>query len=173
MEFTGLLTSESIENAFIVGLLLTGSMEQAEQAVLESVRCSCPETMSGESLFRRVIRSAIDTEAPCPDQGRRDLKKASSILPFELANVLALSPGLRHCYVLRILVALPREVCGWLLNLEPAQLNQRTQEAMLALASMHRPTSRGASRQLPARTMVKATARPGLYLVHSLSMTAS
>jgi hypothetical protein len=124
---------ESLENAFIAGLLLTGSIEQAETAILESVRMTCPDDVFGETLFRRAVHYAIDPQIKVSGQPQKEVDRAASILPFELRCVLKLSKNLRYCYVLRILVGLPREVCAWLLHLDISQVEQRTCAAMLEL----------------------------------------
>ena len=123
---------ETVENAFIAGLLLTGSVERAETAILESVRMSCPDDIFGESLFRRVVHYSIDQQVNGTNKPG-ELDRASSILPFELRCVLSLSQQLRYCYVLRILIGLPREVCAWLLHLEMSQIDQHTCTAILKL----------------------------------------
>src|SRR5277367_3317268 len=124
---------ETLENAFIAGLLLTGSIEQAEAAILESVRMTCPDDLFGETLFRRAVHYAIDPQIRVSGQQQKEVERAASILPFELRCVLKLSKNLRYCYVLRVLVGLPREVCAWLLHLDTAQVEERTCAAMLEL----------------------------------------
>ncbi|QNI31750.1 hypothetical protein H7849_22310 [Alloacidobacterium dinghuense] len=122
---------ETLENAFVAGLLLTGSVERAEAAILESVRMSCPDDLFGEALFRRAIHHAIDPQLESEHLTEED--RAASILPFELRCVLNLPKNLRHCYVLRILVGLPREVCAWLLHLDTSEVEQRVCAAMVDL----------------------------------------
>lgn len=124
---------ETLENAFIAGLLLTGSIEQAETAILESVRMTCPDDLFGETLFRRALHYAIDPQIEVSDKSQKEVDRAASILPFELRCVLKLSRQMRYCYVLRILVGLPREVCAWLLHLDTSQVEQRACAAMLEL----------------------------------------
>jgi len=125
---------ESLENAFIVGLLLTGSIQLAETMVLESVEPPCPDDLFSEALFRRVIHDSIQIQPlKTPDLQQNELESAASILPFELQCVLSLPENLRHCYVLRMLVGLPREVCAWLLHQEIWQVDQHTRAAMIAL----------------------------------------
>jgi hypothetical protein len=137
MVHSDLLTNETLENAFIVGLLLTGSIERTETAVLESVRFSCPDDLFGETLFRRVLYGSLEMGAETSGSSRwNELNRAMSILPFELRCVLALPQDLRHCFVMRILVGLPREVCAWLLHIDIPEINQRTQSAMLELSGM-------------------------------------
>jgi hypothetical protein len=170
MERTELLTRETLENAFIVGLLLTGSMERTEIAVMESVRWSCPDDLFGEKLFRRVIHCSIETEAEFSSKRWSELNRALSILPYELRCVLALPEGLRHCFVLRILVGLPREVCSWLLHIDIPQINQRTHAAMFELADIQESGSHisqtSSSRVIPIRK-ANAPLAPRRFRVHS------
>ena len=135
MSQSGILRLETIENAFIVGLLLTGSIEQAERAIVDSIHCSETEDVCGQRVFRRVIQWAVD---PQEQRSCRVTDEASvRILPFELGCVLHLLPDLRHCYVLRILVGLSREICAWLLHTDVEQVSQRTQSAVNGLAQIH------------------------------------
>src|SRR5579862_4512223 len=125
---------ETLENAFIAGLLLTGSVERAEAAILESVRISCPDDLFSEALFRRTVHYLIEPQKnESTAEQQKDLDRAASILPFELRCVLSLPRDLRYCYVLRVLVGLPREVCAWLLHLNTSQVEERTRAAMLEL----------------------------------------
>jgi hypothetical protein len=141
MSQSAILHLETIENAFIVGLLLTGGIEQAERAIVDSIHCSETEDVCGQRVFRRVIQWAVD---PQEQRSCRVIDEASvRILPFELGCVLHLPPDLRHCYVLRILVGLSREVCAWLLHTDVEQISQRTQSAVNSLAQVH--SSFGAS----------------------------
>jgi hypothetical protein len=132
---SAILQLETIENAFIVGLLLTGSIEQAERAIVDSVHCSETEDVCGQRVFRRVVQWAVD---PQEQRSCRVIDEASvRILPFELGCVLHLPPDLRHCYVLRILVGLSPKVCAWLLHTDVEQISQRTQSAVNGLAQIH------------------------------------
>jgi hypothetical protein len=135
MSKSAILQLETIENAFIVGLLLTGSIKQAERAIVDSIHCSETEDICGQRVFRRVIQWAVD---PQEQRSCRVIDRASvRILPFELGCVLHLPPDLRHCYVLRILVGLSRDVCAWLLHTDVELIGQRTQSAVNGLAQVH------------------------------------
>jgi hypothetical protein len=134
MSQSAILQLETIENAFIVGLLLTGSIEKAERAIVDSIRCTETEDVCGRRVFRRVIQWAVD---PQDQRSRGVIDEASvRILPFELGCVLHLPSDLRHCYVLRILVGLSREVCAWVLHTDLEQISQRTQSAVNGLAQI-------------------------------------
>lgn len=159
MVHSDLLIRETIENAFIVGLLLTGSIERTEIAILESVRLSCPDNLFGEKLFRRVIHCSLEMESDFSIKRWTELNHALSILPFELRCVLVLPQDIRHCFVMRILLGLPREVCAWLLHIDIPQVNQRTQTAVLELGDLHgkgsHPPQTGPRQVIPFR-------RPGV-----------
>ena len=151
---------ETLENAFIAGLLLTGSIEQAETAVLESVRMTCPDDLFGETLFRRAVHYAIDPQIEVSDKSQKEADRAASILPFELRCVLKLSKHMRYCYVLRVLVGLPREVCGWLLHLDTPQVEQRTCAAILELPLIQQREHRASAPKRPRLAIDKMPASP-------------
>jgi hypothetical protein len=155
---TKLRMQETIENAFIAGLLLTGSVEGAENAILESVRVSCPDDMYGETLFRRALHHSIDQQMDTAGR-QNELDRAKAILPFELRCVMNLSKRLRYCYVLRILVGLPKEVCAWLLHLTISQIDEHTCAAMLALPLIQQEEPRDAEGHTERKIIRK---HPGL-----------
>jgi hypothetical protein len=71
-------------------------------------------------------------------QPPEELERASSMLPFELRPVLHLPLALRHCFVLRFLVSVPREACARLLHLEIRQVDERARTAMLELPTIQK-----------------------------------
>jgi hypothetical protein len=146
MEFAGLLRQDTVENAFVVGLLLTGSMKQAEDAVVESVDCIDTRRISGEQLVRGVIRSWLRSTARVQAAGTAD-EASAAMLPLELRRVLHLPRELRECFVLRMLMGLPREVCAWLLHIEPEEVRRLTQEGMTKLASLRPDVKQQPKRQ--------------------------
>ncbi len=155
---------ETLENAFIAGLLLTGSVERAEAAVLESVRMSCPDDLFSEALFRRTVHCSIEPQNEFPAERQKELDRAASILPFELRCVLNLSRNLRYCYVLRILLGLPREVCAWLLHLDTSQVEQRTCAAILELPLIQQKAGRSlettsTKKLVPEKTIASSNVR--------------
>ena len=155
---------ETLENAFVAGLLLTGSVQRAESAILESVRMSCPDDLFGKTLFRRAVHYSIDQQLEAPTEQEEELARAASVLPFELRCVLILPRHLRYCYVLRILVGLSREVCAWLLHLDVAQVDQHTCAAMLRLPLIQRQEGRiseisSAKRVVPNRKTSSSSVR--------------
>jgi DNA-directed RNA polymerase specialized sigma24 family protein len=124
-----------VGKAFLTTLLLTGSAERAEAAILEGNRVTDLENAPGEALLRGAVNAAIEPPGETSEQPQ-DLQRASSMLPFELRRVLHLPQALRHCFVLRVLVGLPREVCARLLHLEIRQVDERARTAMLELPTI-------------------------------------
>ena len=126
-------TDNSLGKAFIAALLLTGSMEQAETAVLEGIRFLDPDDEPGEALLSHTVSAAFETR---PERlvSPGGLERSSAVLPRELHSVMRLSPDIRHCFVLRVLVGWSRELCARLLRLEIRQIDERTRIAMLKLA---------------------------------------
>lgn len=157
---TKLRMHETIENAFIAGLLLTGSVERAEKAILESVKMACPDELYGKALFRRALRHSIDQQMDAECKRKNDLDRAKSILPFELSCVLGLAQPLRSCYVLRILVGLPREVCAWLLHLEILEVDQQTRAAIVEL-----PLVQQRERDHAEKNITRKSIRKGPHLL--------
>jgi len=127
-----------VGKAFLTVLLLTGSAERAEAAILEGNTKMDLDNASGEALFREAVNAAVEPPSITSRQLPEDLERASSMLPFELRSVLHLPPALRHCFVLRFLVGLPREACARLLHLEIRQVDERARTAMLELPTIQR-----------------------------------
>jgi hypothetical protein len=133
MELAGLLNRKTVENAFLIGLLLTGSIQQAEDAVMESVDCSDTGDLCGERIFRRVIHSSLGLTFPRSASDTID-DDSAAVLPLELRRVLYLPRELRECFVLRMLIGLPGESCAWLLKVDPSEIGSRLQKAVTKLA---------------------------------------
>ena len=102
-------TSSTVHIAFHTALLLAGATKTAELAVLDGID-AC-ENISPRRLLIETVRSAIRrrTESPNPD--------GINLLPPELRRLFGLQPMSRDCFVLRVLVQLPPELCAELLEI--------------------------------------------------------
>ena len=127
-----------VGKAFLTALLLTGSAERAESAILQAKGAFGFGDSSGDTLLREAVNAAIEPAHDSSEQPSEDLERASSHLPCELQRVLHLPAALRHCFVLRFLVGLPREVCARLLRLEIPQVDERARRAMIELPMIRR-----------------------------------
>jgi DNA-directed RNA polymerase specialized sigma24 family protein len=132
------LQSAGIDRAFLAAHLLTGGSEQAECAIVEAIASWGPDR-SEDELFEQVlqaaVRNTVEDEQLLANQA--DLSGAS--LPSELQAVLRLAPQLRQCYVLRVLVGLPRQACATLLGLSLQRVDQYTCAALRCLPLLAQP----------------------------------
>lgn len=123
----------TINRAFLAARLLTGSLTQAETAVLEGVDAWDPDEETQDELFQLVVRAALRAPVESePDE--------SDISPA-LRRVLRLAPGLRKAFVLRLLVGLSRKACAALLGLSSTQLDDYTCAAAKHLAFLSRESA--------------------------------
>jgi hypothetical protein len=121
--------------AYITAFLLSGSAEPAEAAVLESIRLMNSNDASGEELFQGAVHAAIELEE-ISGQRAREQWPAPSMLPYELQCIVHLPRYPRRCFVLRVLVGLPRETCARLLRSEIDQIDEGTRAALSELPSL-------------------------------------
>jgi hypothetical protein len=103
-------TSCAVRIAFRTALLLAGATKTAELAVLDGID-ACKD-ISHRSLLIETARSTIRRRTESPD-----VVDGVNLLPPELRRLLGLQPIFRDCFVLRILVQLPPEVCAELLKI--------------------------------------------------------
>jgi hypothetical protein len=114
MSQSAILQLETIENAFIVGLLLTGSIEQAERAIVDSIHCSETEYVCGQRVFRRVIQWAVDPQ----EQRRLSLDVFSICRPACVTvTYYEFSSGYRGRFA--------RGSCTWMLSRSATALSLR------------------------------------------------
>lgn len=122
-------TMNLLNRALVTAHLLTGSLERAEQAVVEGINSWNPDQEPEAALFDRVV------EAAAARVGIRQIPSASddSYLPQELRPILKLPPKPRSCFVLRTLLGLPSKVCAGLLGLDSDRTDEYAIEALECL----------------------------------------
>ena len=106
--------------AFFAALLLTGSTELAEAAVLRAIDAWDAGAESEDALFERAIEAAARAQ-PGGADAPAEPDEAAWRLPAELQAVLELAPDQRRSFVLRILLGLPKQLCARMLQLNPYQ----------------------------------------------------
>jgi hypothetical protein len=129
-----------VAKAFFTALLLTQSPRRAEAAVMESIHVLNPDEPFDEAILCGVIPVSINMSNEALPVSPEELEKAFAALPLELHGVLSFSPDLRQCFVLRILLQLPREACARILNLTTNGIDQYTCEALWSLPAYHSET---------------------------------
>ena len=120
-----------LDRALLTAHLLTGSLQQAEEATLEAIDSWKPGDEPEEVLFQHVLDAAARAHVE-PNPNHPD--SFGSYLPNELKAVLRLAPQLRRCFVLRVLAGLPADVCGRLLCLHSDLVDRYTTDALQYLA---------------------------------------
>jgi hypothetical protein len=105
-------TVEALHKAFWIALLLTGSIEAAEAAVLDGIAALELDHISGDSLLLAAAKSAIQRHTEFLEQS-----EGLSILPVGLRRLFLLDPNYRECFVLRVLIGMTPELCSRILHL--------------------------------------------------------
>ena len=132
-----MMASGCLETTFITAILLTGSVKQAETAVLESIRSLNVDARTDEELLlRTTVAAAMDPRQRYRRPQPEEVSQASSRLPVELQRVLLLPTDLRQCLVLRLLMTMPREFCARLLGINARKVDRDTCLAAQALAQI-------------------------------------
>jgi len=133
LEAGSIVIDNCLSRLFVAAYLLTGSVKQAEWAISESIRqLDIHATRSG-CLPWKTIAAAIVRGDPGSEQAPDE---ASSVLPVELLRVLRLSPRLRQCFVLRFLMAMPRQYCADLLRIDAEEVDANSCLAARELAGI-------------------------------------
>jgi len=123
---------EILGKAFTVALLITGTMELAETAVLAGISALDLADEWQEALLSRTIVASMDLGPEAKSLDGFD--QPCAILPRELRSVMDLPPEMRRCFVLRVLNGWSSEVCADLLGLEAPQIEECANTAILRLA---------------------------------------
>jgi hypothetical protein len=121
-----------IDRAILTAHLLTGSLQEAERAALKAIDSWNPDEEPEDVVFNSVLEAAARVQ---PQQDATGADACASDLPNELKAVLRLAPRLRSCFVLRILVGLPSQVCARLLRLQSKQVDEYTCAALQSLVA--------------------------------------
>jgi len=116
-------TSSVVHMAFRTALLLAGATKTAELAVLDGID-AC-ENISPRGLLIETVRCTIRRRTESPD-----VPDGINLLPSELRRLFDLQPMSRDCFVLRILVQLPPEVCAELLDISISECEDALYRAL-------------------------------------------
>lgn len=113
----------ALSRTFFAVLLLTGSVEQSESALVEGIGaiegCETP----ADELLRNALQAACNNLSEGGEVNGREFENAASLLPPELERVLRLPQKLRHCFTLRTLAGLPASACERILKLGASQVD--------------------------------------------------
>ena len=128
-----IVIDKCLSRIFVAAYLLTGSAQQAEAMMLESIQQLDIDATRNGCLSWKSIAAAIARGCSGAEQ-RPD--EPSTALPIELLRVLRLSPRLRQCFVLRVLMAMPRQYCADLLRIDAEEVDASSRLAAQKLANI-------------------------------------
>ena len=114
----------ALNEAFVAGLLLAGSLDASEAAVLDGIAALDPDAPCGNTLLEQTAKSSIRRRAEFPERA-----EWVSILPLELKRVLLLAPIYRDCFVLQVLIGLTPATCSEILHLSQQECEDALQRA--------------------------------------------
>jgi hypothetical protein len=120
LEAGSVVIDKCLSRSFVAAYLLTGSAKQAEAVLSESIQhldiaATRDGCLSWKAIAAAIKRGGADSEST--------LDEAPPALPAELLRVLRLSPRLRQCFVVRLLMAMPRHYCAGLLRIDARQVD--------------------------------------------------
>jgi hypothetical protein len=127
---------------FGTSLLITGTVERAESALLETIdllsdRGAGAGDFSHNFLALACARSSVAVVRRAKPASDSEAESASLLLPKELGTVLRLAPDLRCCFVLRILMGYTVAQTGQLMDgLSSREVQSLTQAALLRLSQL-------------------------------------
>ncbi len=116
------VTPQEVARTFVTALLLTGSTQRAEAAVLETIEATSLREMSAGTLLEGTVSASLAGQIAGHQIDLGD--PAISSLPVELRNVLNLPAECRRCFVLRVLLGLPHEVTARMLQTGTSQIDE-------------------------------------------------
>jgi hypothetical protein len=128
---------KEFDQVFLIALLLTGGVEEAEISMLEGMG-AIDRAAGGTTFLYSTIEAAVrqarsPVEEACAGQPS-SVPLNRIALPLELRRVLALRPDQRHCFVLRILVGLTVDECSECLRLSKREVAVNVVSAAVSLA---------------------------------------
>ena len=110
--------SKALDEAFRAALLLTGSTEVAEKAVLDGIAALEYGRLADDALLVETVQSAIR---------RRDAlsgQSAQAHLAVEFRRLFLVAPTSRDCCVLRVPLGRPPAACSAVLHLTIQETEQ-------------------------------------------------
>ena len=125
---------DMLDKAFPVALLLTGGVASAEQAIESAIERSGPD-FSAESLLVETVYSAV--------LQRKWRYELPSTVPPELRALSLLSPVVRNCFVLCILIGFDCGACSGILEVSVDDVENALHRSLLELPFAVQSVRRG------------------------------
>jgi mannose-1-phosphate guanylyltransferase len=117
-----------LNEAFVAGLLLAGSLDVAEAAVLDGIAALDPDAPCSDTLLEQTAKASIRRRAEFPERS-----KGVSTLPLELKRLLLLAPICRDCFILQVLIGLTPATCSRILHISQQERADALHAALQSL----------------------------------------
>lgn len=126
-------TRKTLEKAFIIALLLSGSSNDAEACVVdayvaEDVDRNLLSPFRTQRLLQSVIQRTLERAASCNAIALHQ-DSLFAVLPWQVGSIFTLPLLQRRCFVLRVLAGLSREICGQILDITAKEVGENTRFA--------------------------------------------
>jgi hypothetical protein len=126
----------AIGKVFTAAVLLCADVAQAEDAVADAILSLETDNFGTEAFWTCVLFLSLQRSRNVSKRSTRKVYDMPYALPVELQRVLNLPWKLRHSFVLRTLLALPRDVCSQMLQMGDDEVENSVRAAALQLAAM-------------------------------------
>jgi hypothetical protein len=123
----------SLAPAYLAAILLTGSAQSAEQAVVRGLDATDMNATNEE-----LVRATVIASTEIMHYQHEVVGRSVPLLPRELQNVLQLPTSVRQSFVLRLLLAMPEDFSARLVDLDVGALDRNIALAAQALAQVGR-----------------------------------
>jgi hypothetical protein len=117
-------------------VLLSGDITQAEDAAADAILALDTDDFETDALLTCILMLSIQRSHSSPKGPSGQTSGISATLPAELQNILCLSSKFRHCFVLRVLLGLPKETCHQMLQIDDDEFKQAISSAAVQLAAI-------------------------------------
>lgn len=120
--------SDDLGAAFLIGNLLSGSLEASEEALLSGIDVVALDENFREAILLWVVRSVF-ARSTVSDREAGEGKAGNKYLPTGLIRVSQLPAAMRYCFVLRVLLGRSVEECATLLGADSEWMNEQLSAA--------------------------------------------
>src|SRR5216684_6886568 len=149
--------SKALDGAFRAALMLTGSTQAAEHAVLDGITATKFDGVMGDVFLLETVKAAIQRRSESAHQS----EQPPPCLPLELRRLFLLEPISRDCFVLRILLGLTPRTSSGILQLPIEEAHQTLCAALEALPFLDAGNSSG-TRSIPLEDRARPDAQQRL-----------
>jgi hypothetical protein len=149
--------SRALDGAFRAALMLTGSAQAAEDAVLDGIAATEFDSLAGDVFLLETVKAAFQRRSESAHQS----EQPPLCLPLELRRLFLLEPVSRDCFVLLILLGLTPRACSGILQLTIEEAHQTLCAALEALPFLEAGDSSG-TRSIPLEDRARLDEQKGL-----------